>query len=589
MELTKEQYDIIHSDGDVKINAVAGSGKTTTLISYAKSRDPNSKILYLAFNKTVTKKAVQKFAAAGIENVRIETAHSLAFEHINKHRCFDIVPNYKNYELCDLLEIRTGDRMNDLILANHVNRFLNYFCNSCALAIEDLNYADTIADPEVKRLVNRSYDLIEKYTHVAIAKMEKAEMGITHDFYLKKFQLYQPELPYDYILFDEGQDASAAMLSIFLQQNATKVIVGDIHQQIYGWRYATNSLQQVNFPEYNLSNSFRFDDEVALLANKILGWKKYLDLPQPLHITGARNKAEFIETKATIGRTNLEVLLSAISQWEQGNLRAIYFEGNINNYTFVDEGASLYDVLALYNGRKGAIMNKFIAEMKDMEALEEYIRKTEDSGLSTMVDIVKRFNNDLPPLINELRANQSPVKEDAGMIFGTVHRCKGMEYDSVTLLNDFITEKKLRKSVVQSAPGKMAPEERSFLNEEINILYIAVTRAKHKLILPPEINPFRSIEFVSQRPSGVSAEKEIMNGNYASWVIENERGEHPSAQFSKPDNQGKAWTEEEFGTLKELYSTKHPIEGIAKQLGRSEKSIRLKLYSTALIRVQDML
>ncbi|HJU46381.1 MAG TPA: UvrD-helicase domain-containing protein, partial [Chitinophagaceae bacterium] len=143
MELTKEQYDIIHSDGDVKINAVAGSGKTTTLISYAKSRDPNSKILYLAFNKTVTKKAVQKFAAAGIENVRIETAHSLALEHINKHRCFDIVPNYKNYELCDLLEIRTGDRMNDLILANHVNRFLNYFCNSRALAIEDLNYADT--------------------------------------------------------------------------------------------------------------------------------------------------------------------------------------------------------------------------------------------------------------------------------------------------------------------------------------------------------------------------------------------------------------------------------------------------------------
>ena len=175
------------------------------------------------------------------------------------------------------------------------------------------------------------------------------------------------------------------------------------------------------------------------------------------------------------------------------------------------------------------------------------------------------------------------------MIFGTVHRCKGMEYDSVTLLNDFITEKKLRKSVVQSAPGKMAAEERSFLNEEINILYIAVTRAKHKLILPPEINPLRSIEFMSQHPSGVSAEKEIMNGNYASWVIENERGEHPSAQFSKPDNQGKAWTEEEFGTLKELYNTKHPIEGIAKQLGRSEKSIRLKLYSTALIRVQDML
>jgi adenylate kinase len=36
MELTKEQHDIINSTGNIKINAVAGSGKTTTVIEYAK-------------------------------------------------------------------------------------------------------------------------------------------------------------------------------------------------------------------------------------------------------------------------------------------------------------------------------------------------------------------------------------------------------------------------------------------------------------------------------------------------------------------------------------------------------------------------
>ena len=59
MELTKEQYNIVHSVGNIKINAVAGSGKTTTVIEYAKARPQNSKILYLAFNRSVKLEAMK--------------------------------------------------------------------------------------------------------------------------------------------------------------------------------------------------------------------------------------------------------------------------------------------------------------------------------------------------------------------------------------------------------------------------------------------------------------------------------------------------------------------------------------------------
>jgi len=78
MEFTKEQDDIIHSTGNIKINAVAGSGKTTTVIEYARSRPPKSRILYLAFNKSVKLEATKKFTEKGITNVKVETAHSLA-------------------------------------------------------------------------------------------------------------------------------------------------------------------------------------------------------------------------------------------------------------------------------------------------------------------------------------------------------------------------------------------------------------------------------------------------------------------------------------------------------------------------------
>jgi hypothetical protein len=49
MQLTEEQLKIINTS----INAVAGSGKTATIIEYAKSRLATSKILYLAFNRSV--------------------------------------------------------------------------------------------------------------------------------------------------------------------------------------------------------------------------------------------------------------------------------------------------------------------------------------------------------------------------------------------------------------------------------------------------------------------------------------------------------------------------------------------------------
>jgi F-box protein, helicase, 18 len=68
MELTKEQYDIINSTGNIKINAVAGSGKTTTIIEYAQARPKTSKILYLAFNKSVKLEAIKKFADKGLNN-----------------------------------------------------------------------------------------------------------------------------------------------------------------------------------------------------------------------------------------------------------------------------------------------------------------------------------------------------------------------------------------------------------------------------------------------------------------------------------------------------------------------------------------
>jgi len=490
MNLTEEQAAIIHSTGNIKINAVAGSGKTTTVIEYAKARPASANILYLAFNKSVKLEAEKKFADKGLHNVKVETAHSLAYKHVVYKYQYKIrTQGYKINEIAELLGLQaTGDKHAVYIVANHINKFIAYFCNSDKRKVQELNYLDVVTDTAAATFVTNFYKYIENQTRVLLGKMDKGEIEITHDFYLKKFQLMDPQLHYDYILFDEAQDASPAMLDIFLKQQATKVIVGDTHQQIYGWRYAVNSLEKVDFTTFQLSTSFRFSQDIANLAVEVLKWKSNIGEHVPIPITG-KGKTKDIKTKAVIGRTNLGLLLRAIEYInEHKKVNHIYFEGNINSYTYADDGASLYDVLNLYNGRNHLIRDTLVKAMNSLDELEDYIEKTEDVQLGMMVEIVKEYGNEIPDIIKNLKDKHVSNEErhKAAIIFSTVHRCKGLEYDAIHLANDFINEGKLKKAKEES---KKAPINMSKLNEEINLLYVAITRTKNMLHIPETLLP----------------------------------------------------------------------------------------------------
>jgi F-box protein 18 (helicase) len=490
MNLTEEQVAIINSSGNIKINAVAGSGKTITVIEYAKARPSSAKILYLAFNKSVKLEAEKKFADKGLNNVKVETAHSLAYRYVVYQQQYKIrAQGYKVNEIVDLLGLQaTGDKHAVYIVANHINKFIAYFCNSDKHKVQELNYLDVVTDAAAITFVTNFYKYIEAQTRLLLSKMNKGDIEITHDFYLKKFQLMNPQLNYDYILFDEAQDASPAMLDIFLKQKAIKVIVGDTHQQIYGWRYAVNSLEKADFSTFHLSTSFRFSQDIANLAVEVLKWKSMIGKHESLPITG-KGKTSDILTKAVIGRTNLGLLLKAIEYInEKKKVQHIYFEGNINSYTYADDGASLYDVLSLYNGKKHLIKDSLIKAIKDMDELEDYIEKTEDVQLGMMVEIVKEYGNEIPDIIKKLKDKHVPNEErhKAEIIFSTVHRCKGLEYDAIHLANDFINEAKLKRAKEES---KKAPINVSKLNEEINLLYVAITRTKNMLHIPETILP----------------------------------------------------------------------------------------------------
>lgn len=574
---------VIRSKGDVAINAVAGSGKTTTIIEYAASRPGSSTILYLAFNRTVKMEAARKFEARGLKNVRVETAHSLAFDYVVRGSGYKLrQKELRSQEIVDLLGLRsTGEKHNEYILANHISKFIAYFCNSDKKKVQELNYLDLILDPTAKSFVKKHYAQIEMGTRQLLAKMEKREIEIPHDFYLKKFQLLCPKLPFDYILFDEAQDASPAMLDIFVKQKATKVIVGDTHQQIYGWRHAVNSMEKTGFKTLQLSTSFRFPQDIADLASEVLCWKEHLGEYKAVPITGMGAHPK-LKTKATIARTNLGLLLNAIEYITNNRkIKGIYFEGNFNSYTYADEGASLYDVLNLANNKPEMIRDKLISSMRNLEELEEYIEKTEDPQLSMMVEVVKEYGNEIYDILRSLKKLHlaDEDREKADMIFSTVHRAKGMEYDIVHLVNDFISENKIKKAKGEAAAKKEKPDL-GRLNEEINLLYVALTRAKNNLHIPDVLVPEGSKTSPVIFRIDTKEEKQKKNNAVTQKPTRTppiNRAFAGTAKRNTATDGGKPWTESQDDELEELYENFNSINELAEHFGRTRGAIIARL------------
>ncbi len=583
--LTSEQEAVVRSCGNLRIQAVAGAGKTSTLIAYAKAQPKNKKILYLAFNRSVRLEAMAKFAKQGLSNVDVETAHSLAFKHIVPRNGYKVrSQGYKIHELVEVLGLKgNGEKHNEYILANHISKLISLFCNSDKSRVQDVDYKAVVADKEAQRFVGANYHIIERQTRLLLSRMDKGEIDITHDFYLKKFQLEQPELHYDIILFDEGQDASAAMLDVFFRQWAIKVIVGDTHQQIYGWRYAVNSLEKADYTTYQLSNSFRFGQDIANLAMEVLQRKKAIGMNPELRILGSGDAGKG-SSKAIIARTNLGLLVKAIETViEKKQVDKIYFEGNFSSYTVSGEGASLFDVLNLSNGRKRQVRDPLIRQMRDVDELEDYVKKTGDVQLGIMVEVVNTYGNRLPSIIKKLRDYQVPndEKEKAGLIFSTVHRCKGMEYDAVELTNDFMTQRELEQVFKESGEDELM---RARLNEEINLLYVACTRTRGilsipKALLPEEFPPSPNIQILdpeadeeedeTPQPQVRKRENREKPQQPKSYDVEELRTRHHGAYSP--------WTPELDQELTVMFCEGVTLRELASRFGRTQGAIRSRI------------
>lgn len=535
--ITHEQLEATRQAGDFKLVAVAGSGKTTTLIEYAASRPVLSsgrspRILYLAFNRTVRLEAQARFARRGLTNVTVHTAHSLAYSYVIVRQKYVLSAggDYSIQDIAAQLGFTQRTMLAGCMMASHVKKLFSYFCNSKAVTVEQLDYLAIIdpADAKSRRFARQNKENIYRYAQQLYTQMDTNKLPCTHDFYLKKFQFIAPPLPYDYILFDEGQDASETMLEVFMQQPATKLIVGDPHQQIYGFRHAVNSLDKFDAPTLYLSQSFRFGDEVAQLANYVLGWKSSFDTGQLTTIKGVgKHQPPVAPIHATIGRTNVAVLAKAIDMLcIEEQIGSLYFEGRFETYIYMDSGGSLMDIYYLNQDRLDRVRSPLIKTMGHVGELKQYVDQTGEASMRLALEIVETYQDALPEYIEQIRQAHvdDSMRHVADQIFSTVHRCKGMEYDGVTLCDDFIE----KKGVSEKLADKQNPANLQALHEEINMLYVALTRSRQQVRIPDTLRASFSFDRAALAP--VPAENRTQQRSESALTGQ---GETASGQVAK--------------------------------------------------------
>uniref|UniRef100_A0A673YSI8 F-box DNA helicase 1 n=1 Tax=Salmo trutta TaxID=8032 RepID=A0A673YSI8_SALTR len=443
VQVTHEQQQIlnhdIHRDHVVKIMAFAGTGKTTTLIRYAQQR-PHQHFLYMAFNKSVATQAQRCFPS----NVDCRTVHSMAFGAVGKS-------NVKPFSVAWVVTLTLNAYMASAdthITPNHVpNKYKN------------THGQVTMPDRNAKRMFARDAQRIwDKMA--ALEETREYAHHMTHDGYLKLWQLQRPTLDkYDVIFIDEAQDCTPAIMDIMLPQHCGKILVGDPHQQIYTFRGAVNALNLVEHTHlYYLTQSFRFGSEIAYIGATILQVCKKV---KKILVGGkqdgcVRGKAvdslRLLTTGlspgrgkiAVLSRSNLSVFDQAVRLTDANPHCRLHIIGGVENFGL----KRIMDIWVLMqpenNRSRGEwrIKDSFIRRFTQHSlggyfGLKSYAKKTEDRELEGKLSMVEKYNSRIPELVERLYGCTEREAQHADFILGTVHKSKGLEFDTVVITDDF--------------------------------------------------------------------------------------------------------------------------------------------------------
>lgn len=460
-----QQAIIDCNDAQVVGEAIAGSGKTATAVGVAQAR-PKERILYLCLNKANATEASRRFPS----NVDCRTSHSLAFSGVGRFYKDRITVKWRPRLVADEMNIA---RPRDAATAMDV--LANFFSSTdtqiTEAHVEDVAAKWNMDSWEASRTVGVATKLWERMCDRA------DKISLPHDAYLKMYALSQPQLAYDRVIVDEAQDTNPVTAQIVLaQRHAKLLLVGDRHQSIYAFRGATNAMEEfagMGATVLRMPRTWRFGQRTADIANALLSSYK----EESNEIIGMGKDAPYKAGSpfAVLSRTNAQLFAEAISSRGKG----VHWVGGIEGYKV----ESVCDTYRLYSRDFHAIKDPMLRRYTSWNQFTDEAADTKDAEAKILIKLVDTYGHDIPRIVEDMRRNEVHDKNQATRILATAHKSKGLEFDYVQMAADF-NEKLADADEEILQQGFLSVG----LKQEINLLYVSVTRARM------ECNPNQEIQ-----------------------------------------------------------------------------------------------
>ena len=293
-----------------------------------------------------------------------------------------------------------------------------------------------------------------------------------------------PPSRYQAVIVDEAQDISAPQLALITRLVAPGgrlVVVGDRNQAIYGWRGAVpdqvwGALDARKAAHLTLTPTFRCPAAVVLEAQELVPGLN-ARAGAPAGVVWATDKAGMATAlKASkvdtfvLSRNNADLLTCALAIWRVG----VRFQLNAGKEML----EPLYGVLdhlptgGTHAAFAAALLTWYTAENARAEAANATAWAERLEEQFKMIGIAAAHSS--PAKVRGLLADLI-AENDSGVLLSTVHKVKGLEATRVFLLRDTFARH-------QSRTWPSGDEKPPIEQEELNIEYVAITRAKNELV-----------------------------------------------------------------------------------------------------------
>lgn len=481
MQWSSYQQDIFdavaRTNDSLIIDAVAGSGKTTTIVEAIKHVRDDQSVVFLAFNKAIATALASRVTSP---NARCLTLHAAGFAAWRNHLGADA-------KRIKVESRKTSNVMRDVLTdaeyrlyGGNLSRIVSIAKNAGMTALmqdTDENWEDLIDFYGIDIEWEDLPQIVDCARRVLKRSIEDSTEEIDFDD-----MLYMPIIAgakfdtYDVIFVDEAQDVSGIQLEMIvrMRESSSRVIaVGDPCQSIYSFRGALQDSMDKMSERFDcrtlpLSVSYRCPKAVVDHARRLvphiesfegadLGVVQSLDFWK----IGDFKQSDVILCRLT------RPLVAAAFLLIRNKIPCKMLGRDIGN-----------GLVTLVKRMKAKDLKELIERLSEFREREVVRLKGSESRIAAMDDklsTIEVFMEGLPggasvgDLVYEIESLFTDSDATHTLTLSTVHKAKGMEFPRVFILD-----------AGETMPSKWAKRDHE-IQQERNIHYVAITRAMGEL------------------------------------------------------------------------------------------------------------